>query len=429
MQTRRILIVDDAPEFSNLVKDALSTLDIPLQISVYLSGEEAWLEALKTRFDLVITDLRLPGISGTELVRRIRARFPRIKIIAVSGLAEAGLDDRTRAAGVDAFYRKPVEIPLLLTKIDNLLSDLSRDMVQPESKPAQNPSISSKVTMPLTLKPEMEEQSPDRKKAEAAAATSTPVEAKPITPVKPVESKPVESKPAESKPVESKPEKKADGTAPDDETIIRDMEQRLTRLMKDCDADGVAISTLSGRILFSAGSAEKNPIPAALISGCAGLVNVLKKTEKTPEDGLSLGLASFSTHTFEVFVSYVSRFLIWLVFPSGIQPAEAAAVTKALYTSKGSLQFILNMLSQLPDPDQPPIAESGIEPKKGIFEGMNTDELKMPQELPGKSIDRKDADAFWDAEPENSGETILPDTITFDKAASLGLLPADKKEK
>ena len=78
---------------------------------------------MKTRYDLVITDLGLPGISGTELVRRLRSRYPDIKLIAISGLEEAGLNERTRAAGVDAFYRKPVEIPLLLTKIDNLLEE------------------------------------------------------------------------------------------------------------------------------------------------------------------------------------------------------------------------------------------------------------------------------------------------------------------
>lgn len=121
MKTRRVLIVDDAPEFARLIKDALSTMPYSLETRVILSGEEAWLEASKTRYDLVITDLRLPGIPGTELVRRLRARYPDIGIIAISGLEEAGLNERTRAAGADAFYRKPLELPSLLTKIDNLL--------------------------------------------------------------------------------------------------------------------------------------------------------------------------------------------------------------------------------------------------------------------------------------------------------------------
>ncbi len=414
MQTRRILIVDDAPEFANLVKDALSTLDIPLQVTVYLSGEEAWLEALKTRFDLVITDLRLPGISGTELVRRIRARFPRIKIIAVSGLAEAGLDDRTRAAGVDAFYRKPVEMPLLLTKIDNMLSDLSRDMVEPETKPAKESPISTKVTMPLTPRPEMEEQSPDRKKAEASSAEQTPVKA-PSTP--------------STKAAAPKPEKKADGNSPDDATITRDMEQRLTRLMKDCDAEAVAITTLSGHVLFRGGSTEGFDLPTPLINGCSSLVSALEKMDHKPDDATSLGMVTFSSHASDIFMAHISRFFIWLFFPAGVQPAEAAGVSKALYTSRGSLQFILNMLSQLPDPDQPQPSSGGFGLEKGINKPMHTDELKLPQEGSGKKVERKEADAFWDAEPGGGNGAVLPDTIDFDKAASLGLFPPDKEDK
>ena len=87
------------------------------------------------------------------------------------------------------------------------------------------------------------------------------------------------------------------------------------------------------------------------------------------------------------------------------------------------------MLSQLSIPDQPPPVSGETKPGKGIFEDMNTDELKLPEELTGKKIDQKDAASFWDAEPEDGSEAILPDTITFDKAASLGLLPPEKKDK
>jgi CheY-like chemotaxis protein len=403
MQTRRILIVDDAPEFANLVKDALSTMDIPLQVTIYLSGEEAWLEALKTRFDLVVTDLRLPGISGTELIRRIRARFPRIKIIAVSGLAEAGLNERTRAAGVDAFYPKPVEIPLLLTKIDNLLSDLSHDLVEPADA-SPKPSITSPVvTMPLKplpdTKPEVPPPSPT---PQSLAATK----------------------------ILHEPPRKEKKDTPDDSTVMRDLEQRLIKLMNDCDAEGVALSTIAGQMLFRSGSAENFKFADTLINGCTSLVNTLKLMEQQPNERTSLSLAAFSSHTADLFITQISKFFIWLIFPSASQPAEAAQVATAVYTSRDSLQFIMNMLSQTPEPALPAAPARQDEPQKGSPVPMHTDELKLTHVEPGKNADHKQVDAFWDADPDSkNGQGILPDTITFDKAASLGLVPPEKNDK
>ena len=361
MQTRRILIVDDAPEFANLVKDALSTIDMPLQVTVYYSGEEAWLEALKTRFDLVITDLRLPGISGTELVRRIRARFPRIKIIAVSGLEEAGLNERTRAAGVDVFYRKPVEIPLLLTKIENLLSDMSHDL-ETEDKAPKPPSSSRLVTMPLTPQPDLEQPKPTLKSAQY----------EPIT--RPAPS----ARPASATPQESS--KSASKNSPDDMTIMRDMEQRLIKLMKDCDAEGVAISTVTGQILFQNGTAEKFKLTNTLITACANLINTLKKTDRESLEITSLGLMAFSGPAADIFMSNISKFFIWLIFPPGVQPNEAAKATTALYTSRDSLQFIFNMVSQIQVSVIPHSSTGEEELPKGTGKPMHTDDLKMPQE-------------------------------------------------
>ena len=105
----------------------------------------------------------------------------KIKIIAVSGLAEAGLNERTRAAGVDAFYRKPVEMPLLLTKIDNLLSDLNNEE-EPvvNERPQKAELVSRLVTAPLGYTPPP--ASEEAKEAAAKTAAPQPPPAHPILP-------------------------------------------------------------------------------------------------------------------------------------------------------------------------------------------------------------------------------------------------------
>lgn len=411
MKTRRILIVDDAPEFANMVKDALSTMEIPLQVTIYLSAEEAWLEVLKTRFDLVVTDLRLPGISGTELVRRIRQRFPKIKIIAVSGLAEAGLNERTRAAGVDAFYRKPVEMPLLLTKIDNLLSDLNQEegtaAPSADERPQKPQLLSRLVTSPLgyTPPPASEEAKGAADKPATASAPAT------ILPPDP-----------------AKNQKQAPKYSPEDLASMRDLEQRLLKLMRESGAQSVVLTTQTGQVLYGNGVSPDFHFPPELVSACSSLVTSLKEVARTPEETTTLGVLVLAGNNRDSVVINVSKFMVWLLFSTGSQPAEISKATSAVYASKDSLQFILNMLALLPVPTHPHPPVEGEQAKKERLATMNTDELKIADKINEKQVDKKDADAFWDpeeqAKPEVSGETI-----DFEKAASMGLISSEHPKK
>lgn len=410
MKTRRILIVDDAPEFANMVKDSLSTMEIPLQVTIYLSAEEAWLEVLKTRFDLVITDLRLPGISGTELVRRIRQRFPKIKIIAVSGLAEAGLNERTRAAGVDAFYRKPVEIPLLLTKIDNLLSDLNNEE-EPvvNERPQKAELVSRLVTAPLGFTPPP--ASAEAKEAAAKAVTPPPPPAQTILPPDP-----------------AKNQKPASKHSPEDLATMRDLEQRLLKLMRESGAQSVVLTTQTGQVLYGSGVSPDFHFPPELVSACSSLVKSLKEVARTPEETTTLGVLALAGNNRDSVVVNVSKFFVWLLFSTGSQPAEISKATSAVYASKDSLQFILNMLALLPLPVHPHPPVEGEQAKIERMASMNTDELKIAEKIGEKPVDKKDADAFWDPEDQSKPE-ISGETIDFDKAASMGLIPSEHPKK
>ncbi len=411
MKTRRILIVDDAPEFANMVKDSLSTMEIPLQVTIYLSAEEAWLEVLKTRFDLVITDLRLPGISGTELVRRIRQRFPKIKIIAVSGLAEAGLNERTRAAGVDAFYRKPVEMPLLLTKIDNLLSDLNNEEEPAvNERPQKAELVSRLVTAPLGYTPP-----PASSEAkEAAAKAATPPPPPPASTILP--------------PDPAKNQKPASKHSPEDIASMRDLEQRLLKLMRESGAQSVVLTTQTGQVLYGSGVSPDFHFPPELVSACSSLVKSLKEVARTPEETTTLGVLVLAGNNRDSVVVNVSKFLVWLLFSTGSQPAEISKATSAVYASKDSLQFILNMLALLPLPVHPHPPVEGEQAKIERMASMNTDELKIAEKIGEKPVDKKDADAFWDPEDQSKPE-ISGETIDFDKAASLGLIPSEHPKK
>jgi DNA-binding response OmpR family regulator len=110
MANKRVLIVDDALELGRLLKATLNTLNKDLEVMVVPSAEEAYLEADKNPIDLLITDYRLPGVTGADLLKRIRAKTPKLKVILITGLTDNQLPQQGKDLLVDFFLKKPMEI-------------------------------------------------------------------------------------------------------------------------------------------------------------------------------------------------------------------------------------------------------------------------------------------------------------------------------
>ena len=107
---KRVLIVDDALELGRLLQTVLLTLDATLSILVVPSAEEALLESSYKPLDLLVSDIRLPGISGFDLIKKIRARHPALKVMVITGLTDPALGDRAREMKVEGFFRKPLDM-------------------------------------------------------------------------------------------------------------------------------------------------------------------------------------------------------------------------------------------------------------------------------------------------------------------------------
>ena len=108
---RRYLLVDDNLEFAENLAEILA--DDGAECTVVAGGPQALQEARSTRFDAVVTDMRMPVMSGAKLVHEIRAIDPGLPAIVVS--AYTGEDDLTaaRKEGLLAVLSKPVPIPRL----------------------------------------------------------------------------------------------------------------------------------------------------------------------------------------------------------------------------------------------------------------------------------------------------------------------------
>ncbi len=127
-----ILIVDDQKDIVRLLHATLQTLGHPLDIIDAPSGEEALLEASHRKVDLLVADYLLPGISGVELMRKIKARTPDLKVIFISGMTDRKSRQEMLGAGGVAVFDKPIPLADFLDAVERSLG-LVQTIFPPES--------------------------------------------------------------------------------------------------------------------------------------------------------------------------------------------------------------------------------------------------------------------------------------------------------
>jgi len=121
MSTPTILLVDDQRDIVRLLHSTLQTLGHQLDIIDAPSGEEALLEASRRKIDLLVTDYLLPGITGVELMRKIRARNTELKVIIISGVTERKARSEMLNAGAMAIFDKPIPLADFLDAVERSL--------------------------------------------------------------------------------------------------------------------------------------------------------------------------------------------------------------------------------------------------------------------------------------------------------------------
>ena len=127
-----ILLVDDQRDIVRLLHSTLQTLGHQLDIVDAPSGEEALLEASRRKIDLIVADYLLPGISGVELMRKIKVRNPEMKVIFISGMTERKARDEMLGAGAVAIFDKPIPLADFLDSVERSLG-LVRTIFPPET--------------------------------------------------------------------------------------------------------------------------------------------------------------------------------------------------------------------------------------------------------------------------------------------------------
>jgi two-component system CheB/CheR fusion protein len=110
---QRILLVEDDPDTLDALRDLLKTEGAA--VTVASSAQEALMHADAGDFDLVISDIAMPGMDGLQFIEQLRRRprSARWPAIAVTGFGRPGDDEKAKAAGFDVHLTKPLSLDAL----------------------------------------------------------------------------------------------------------------------------------------------------------------------------------------------------------------------------------------------------------------------------------------------------------------------------
>ena len=113
----KVLLVDDEVEFLQTVAKRLGRRK--LDVSAAHSGEEALQRLAEACADVVVLDVKMPGLDGLETLRRIKSGHPLVEVIMLTGHASVEAAIEGMELGAFDYLMKPVEFDELLYKIQD----------------------------------------------------------------------------------------------------------------------------------------------------------------------------------------------------------------------------------------------------------------------------------------------------------------------
>jgi DNA-binding response OmpR family regulator len=116
--SKRILIIDDERGILDEVKDYLEEEGFCVETAEDGTKGLRLLESFRPH--VMILDLKLPDISGMEILRKSRQSFPGVRVIVSTGYVDPVLIDEAEALGRDAYLQKPFNLEVLKMEIDRL---------------------------------------------------------------------------------------------------------------------------------------------------------------------------------------------------------------------------------------------------------------------------------------------------------------------
>ena len=136
--TRKVLVVDDDPVVGKSFGRVLSQKGYAVITAE--SGAQALEKMQEQAYDMVFTDIKMPGMSGIELTEQIKAQQPWMPVVIVTGYGSKDNEARARAAGVADFLNKPLSPEMIeqtaeramMAQVEAVAAPVQAEVVQAE---------------------------------------------------------------------------------------------------------------------------------------------------------------------------------------------------------------------------------------------------------------------------------------------------------
>jgi len=140
---RKVLVVDDDPVVGKSFDRVLSGKGYA--VITARNGEEALTKLRTENYDVVFTDIKMPGMSGLEVAERVKASQPWLPVVIITGFGSDANEAQAKAAGVSAFLRKPLS--------PEMIEDSAREALMENAAAAVTAEISEAAHVPVTPAP------------------------------------------------------------------------------------------------------------------------------------------------------------------------------------------------------------------------------------------------------------------------------------
>ena len=109
---KKILVVDDDPVIGRSFERVLGARGYAVITAG--NGEEALRKIAAEEYDLIYTDIKMPGMGGIEVAERVKANQPWVPVVIITGYGTEENEARAEAAGVNAFLNKPLSPEMII---------------------------------------------------------------------------------------------------------------------------------------------------------------------------------------------------------------------------------------------------------------------------------------------------------------------------
>ncbi len=142
---RKVLVVDDdaivGKSFNRVLSEKKGYV-----VTTVENAHEALKQIREQSFDVVFTDIKMPGMDGVELAERVKASLPWIPVVIITGYGSSENEARAKAAGVSEFVRKPLSPEMIEQSAEHALQGAAqaeperaaKDQVQAEAEPQES---------------------------------------------------------------------------------------------------------------------------------------------------------------------------------------------------------------------------------------------------------------------------------------------------